>query len=61
MADELLLTIRVHDPSEKTDASKSACWQTVKIDRASIDLPAATFAVKFIVPVLKQLKNLRVT
>ncbi len=24
--DDLVLTIRVHDPIEKKDASKAACW-----------------------------------
>ncbi len=61
MADELVLTIRVHDPAEKQDATLSACWQTIRIDRAAISLPADVFAQEFVIPALKQLKNLKLT
>jgi hypothetical protein len=59
--DFLTLVIRVHDPKEKRDASVSACWATVKIDRAAISLSAEVFAQKYVVPALKTLKNLRLT
>jgi hypothetical protein len=58
MADELTLTIRVHDPLERHDPSLSACWATVKIDRAAIRLPMDVFIQQFVAPALKQLKNL---
>lgn len=58
-ADELTLTIRVHDPKEKKDATKSACWETVKIDRAAISLSADVFCQQFVVPALKKIKNLK--
>lgn len=62
MADELTLTIRVHDPKEKKDATYSACWQTVKVpreDAQSGNLTADTFAINHIIPALKNLKNLK--
>jgi hypothetical protein len=57
--DNLVLTLRVFDPKEKQDATKSACWATVKIDRAAISLPEDVFVQQFILPMLKEIKNLK--
>jgi hypothetical protein len=62
MADELTLTIRVHDPKEKHDATLSACWQKVKIPRDQVQsgvLSAEKFAEVYVVPMLKGIKNLK--
>ena len=59
MADELTLTIRVHDPKETKDATLSASWATVKVDRAAISLPTEVFVQQFVVPALKKIKNLK--
>ncbi len=56
--DDLVLTIRVHDPIEKKDASKAACWTLVKVPRADANLPAAEFIAKYIHPELSKLGNL---
>jgi len=62
VADELTLTIRVHDPKEKRDASMSACWAVVKVERADVQgdaaLSAFAFVKKYVTPALSQLKNL---
>jgi hypothetical protein len=62
MADELTLTIRVHDPKEKRDASMSACWATVRIPRVDVQgaaaLSVADFTAKYVVPALEGIKNL---
>lgn len=62
MADELTLTIRVHDPKEKRDASMSACWVVVKVDRTDAQGGAAlseeAFVAKYVNPALSRLKNL---
>lgn len=60
MADDLTLTIRVHDAAEKMDATLSACWEVVKIDRAIIGSSAEGLA-KQLIPALLRLKNLRLT
>lgn len=57
---ELVLTIRVHDAAERTDATMSACWATAKIDRAVIGSSAESLA-KQLIPLLKQIKNLKLT
>jgi hypothetical protein len=59
MADELTLTIRVHDPKEKHDPALSACWATVRVDRAAISLPMDVFIQQFVEPALKQIKSLK--
>jgi hypothetical protein len=63
MADELTLTIRVHDPKEKRDASMSACWATVRIPRVDLQgaaaLSVADFTAKYVVPALEGIKNLQ--
>jgi len=62
MADDTLtLTIRLHDPAEKQDATKSACWSTQKVQRSDLTMPADQFAAKYIIPAIKTLKNLKVT
>ena len=60
MADELTLTIRVHDPLEKKDPKLSACWVTVKVQRSDIGMPAMAFVEKYITPNLPH-RNLKLT
>lgn len=60
MADELTLTIRVHDPLERKDPKKSACWVVVKVLRGDIGMPAAAFVEKYIAPNLTH-GNLKLT
>lgn len=60
MANELLITVRVFDPLEKKDPTLSACWETIKLDRAIIGASAEELA-KQLMPVLKRLKNLKLT
>lgn len=59
MADELTITVRVHDPLEKKDPSMSACWATAKIPRDNIGKAAPLAAI--LMALLKQLKNLKLT
>lgn len=59
--DDLVLTIRVHDPLEKKDHTLSASWVTVRIPRADIGMATTGFLGRYIRPALKQLKNLRLT
>jgi hypothetical protein len=60
MPSDLILTLRVHDPDEKKNAAMSACWASIHIDRANIGQPAAKIAEQLI-PLLKQIKNMRLT
>lgn len=60
MADELTITIRVHDPLEKKDAKLSAYWVVEKIDRSVIGTSAEALA-KQLVPLLQKLENLKLT
>jgi hypothetical protein len=60
MADDLTLVIRVHDPKEKRDPTMSACWITIKISRSTVGTSAESLA-KQLIPLLKQIKNLRLT
>ena len=59
--DTLTLTIRLHDPQEKTDSKKSACWMVVKVDRKDITLAVDAFLAKYVTPNLKQINNLKLT
>jgi hypothetical protein len=60
MADDLTLVVRVHDPLEKSDPSMSACWATTKISRSVVGTSAEALAEQLI-PLLKQIKNLKLT
>ena len=59
--DSLTLTIRVFDPQEKVDATMSACWVVVKVDRADVQMPASDFISKYVTANLQSLKNLKLT
>lgn len=56
--DTLTLTIRLHDPKEKTDPKKSAQWATVKVSRGDLGLPKNQFVEKYVEPALGEIKNL---
>ena len=59
--DTLTLTIRLHDPKEKKDATKSATWTIVKVSRPDLSLTAAEFVAKYVTPNLGNLKQLKLT
>lgn len=61
MADEVTLTLRVHDAKEKRDPTLSACWAVVKVPREDLQMKVADFCTKHIVPALKQIKNLKLS
>ena len=53
--DNLTLTIRLHDPKEKTDPRKAAQWAVTKIPREDLKLSPRDFAAKHVLPALEQL------
>jgi hypothetical protein len=59
--DTLTLTIRLHDPKEKTDAAKSASWAVVQVDRADLGMARADFLAKYVSAALTQLTQLQLT
>jgi hypothetical protein len=48
--DTLTLTVRLHDPKEKLDASKSTSWKTAEIPREDLGLTPEEFAAKWLAP-----------
>lgn len=56
--DSLTLTLRLHDPKEKTDPKKSAQWSTRKVSREDLKLPQAEFIAKYLAPMLGELGHL---
>lgn len=55
MADDTLtLTIRLHDPKEKSDSRKSAIWATIKLPRTDLDLPMDDLIERHVLPAVKQ-------
>lgn len=60
-ADDLTLTIRMFDPTEKTDADKRAAWVTTYVAREDIALPTQQFLDKYITPKLSELKALKLS
>jgi hypothetical protein len=59
--DVLTLTLRMHDPDEKQDASLSASWAVVRVPRSDLQLAHADFLAKYVVPALAELKQLKLT
>lgn len=59
--DDLTLTLRVHDPKEKDDATLSASWAVVQVARADILLPVDDFIAKYLKPALATIKNLKLS
>jgi len=57
---DVTLVVRVHDPREKNPAL-SACWAKTTISRSDLVLSAEELSAKYVIPLLKQLKNLKVT
>jgi hypothetical protein len=57
--DALTLTLRLHDPKEKTDAAKSASWAVVQVDRADLEMAKADFVAKYVEPALAELTQLK--
>lgn len=56
--DELTLTIRMHDPKEKTDPTKAASWVVLKVPREDVGLSAQDVVSRYITPSLGQLNQL---
>ena len=48
--DSLTLTVRLHDPTEKQDATKSTAWVVMTIPRADLALSAEEFSAKWMTP-----------
>ena len=48
--DDLTLTVRLHDPKEKRDATKAAVWHVVKVPRADLQLADQDFAAHHLLP-----------
>jgi hypothetical protein len=59
--DTLLLTIRLYDPKEKTDAKMAASWVPVQVDRSDLGMSQADFVAKYVAPALAQLAQLKLT
>ena len=57
--DDFTLTLRVHDPKEKDDATLSTSWAVVAVPRADIELPVDDFIAKYLKPALATIKNLK--
>jgi hypothetical protein len=56
-----MLTIRVHDPLEKSDPAMSAQWIQIKVPRSAAGTSAVEFVEKYIAPVVKHIRNLKLT
>lgn len=56
--DTLTFTLRLHDPAEKKDASKSTSWVVVKVAREDLKLSKDAFVAKYVTPNLGELKQL---
>lgn len=61
MSDTLTFTLRIHDPAEKQDATKSTSWVVLEIPRADLAMVAADFVAKYITPALAQMKQFTLT
>lgn len=55
--DVLTLTVRLHDPRERTNAKRSAWWGVISIPRADLTLPSADFAVKHVAPLVAEIQS----
>lgn len=56
---DLIMTIRVHDPVEKVDADLSASWVTINIARVDAAMPIEEFFKKYVKPAFAHLTNLK--
>jgi len=59
--DVLTLTLRLHDPDEKRDATKSTSWVVLNLPRADLAMKQDDFLAKYITPNLAQLKQLQLS
>ena len=57
----LTFTLRLHDPDEKRDASKSSSWVTVNVSREDLTMKKEDFLAKYVAPNLAQLGQLHLT
>jgi len=48
--DTLTLTVRIHDPKEKRDASKSTVWTVADVPRSDLQLTPEEFAALWLAP-----------
>jgi hypothetical protein len=56
---KLTLTIRLHDPLEKTNAELAASWVVVKVDREALAMTVDEFAAGYVVQAIKDLAHFR--
>jgi hypothetical protein len=57
----LTFSLRLHDPDEKRDASKSSSWVMVNVSREDLTMDEGHFIEKYVRPSLKELKQLQLT
>jgi hypothetical protein len=55
LPDSLTLTVRLHDPAEKTHAHKSTAWEVLEIPRQDLQLPRTEFFEKHVTPALNKI------
>lgn len=55
--DSLVLSLRIHDPLEKKDHSKSTSWVVVQVPREDLKLSPEEFIEKHIKPAALNLRN----
>jgi len=55
--DTLTLSIRLHDPKEKKDATKSTRWAVVEVPREDLKLSDSDFFSKHVAPALSKLER----
>ena len=53
--DDLTLTVRLHDPKEKTHVHKSTQWEVLTISRDDLQLPRVEFIEKHVGPALDKI------
>jgi hypothetical protein len=57
----LSLTIRLYDPDEEKDPSRSAAWITVPVPREALTMSKQNFLDTIVSPALAKLKTLHLT
>lgn len=57
--DNLVLTVRLHDPKEKKNAKLRASWVNVVVARADLQMQPVDFAAKYLLPAVPQLEHFK--
>lgn len=55
--DNLVMSLRLHDPKEKSNAALAASWIIIHIPRSELTLSPEEFAAKHILPRVKELEH----